>query len=159
MRDRVAAANRLIDNFRYRIRRKFLHVKWAYYLVIKLQHALHIREHTVAHDDDKSSLCSLRQLRFAIMENCRHTSLALCIICFIIACSWTQPDEIVYSLRIWLRTDAFSSVPLLTYFRLLCWKVKNKYRELFELFINISVRATPEKVRHNRPILSFYFFF
>lgn len=109
MRDRVAAMNRLIDNFRYRIRRKFLHVKWAYYLVIKLQHALHMQEHTVAHDDDKSSLCSLRQLRFAIMENCRHTSLALCIIRFIIARSWTQ---IVYSLR---RTDTFSSIPLLTF--------------------------------------------
>lgn len=26
----------------------------------------------MARDDDKSSLCSLRQLRSAIMENCRH---------------------------------------------------------------------------------------
>lgn len=91
---------RLIDNFRYRIRRKFLHVKRAYYLVIKLQ-LCYTGGHVVAHDDDKSSLCSLPQLRFAIMENCRRAFRT--IIHFIhvqLNATRSVPPEIAYSLRI-----------------------------------------------------------
>lgn len=95
----------------------------------------------VARDDDKSSLCSLPQLRFAIMENCRRAFRTMYHPFYSRAVernSLKVPAKIAHSLRI--KNRYFPERTIIYFVSSIEWKIKN-YSTNFLNFPSLYLRT------------------